>query len=228
MIKTSLIILTRNEINGLKSQIRKIPFETVDECFAVDFSSTDGTIEFFRQNHIQVIRQTRPGRAQGFIEGAKKAQGEWLIFFSPDGNEDPSDIPELIDLLRSGYDLAIASRFLKQARNEEDDQFFKFRAWANRGFTYLSRLIWGGNITDSINGYRAIKKSVFNKLHLDASGYALEYQMTIRVLKKGYKIGEIPTIEGKRIGGKSGSEAVPTGLLFIYHLVKEIIIGQRF
>lgn len=227
-IKSSLIILTRNEISGLKFLISKIPFDKVDEYFAVDYKSTDGTVEFFKQNNIPVIKQTVPGRSEAFRIGAKTARGKYLIFFSPDGNEDPKDIPKLIKLLERNYDLVIASRFIEGSRNEEDNQFFKFRKWANQIFTFVANIIWNGTVTDSINGYRAITKETFQRLNLDAEGFAIEYQMTIRALKLKLKIAEIPTIEGDRIGGQSSSIAVPTGLKFIYYLIREIIIGKDF
>ena len=227
MVQTTLIILTRNEINGVKALIRKIPFETVDEFFAVDYKSTDGTVEFFKKHQIPVIEQQKPGRGEGFRLASKSAKGEYLIFFSPDGNENPADIPRLISLLKAGNDLVIASRFMKNSRNEEDNRVLKFRAWANKMFTLAVRLFWGGNVTDVINGYRAIKKSLFNKINLDAAGFAIEFQMTIRALKAGAKIAEIPTIEGDRIGGQSTSHAIPTGFKFIYYLARELVLGRR-
>lgn len=224
IINSSLIILTRNEISGLKSLINKIPFDQVDEYFAVDYQSTDGTVEFFKTKKIPVVKQILPGRSEAFRIGTKHAKGKYLIFFSPDGNEDPSDIPKLIGLLENKYDLAIATRFVKGARNEEDDQIFKFRAWANQLFTFFANLFWHGRLTDSINGYRAITKDAFNKLRLDAQGFAIEYQMSIRSLKLKLRVAEIPTTEGNRIGGKSGSAAIPTGLTFIYYLIREFFI----
>lgn len=228
MVQTTLIILTRNEIDGLKSLVKKIPFEAVDEFFAVDYKSTDGTVEFFEKQGIPVIKQKRPGRGQAFLLALRKAKGKYLIFFSPDGNENPSDIPQIMRLLKKGNDLVIASRFLKGSRNEEDDQTFKFRKWANQSFSLLARTLWRGKVSDTINGYRGISKESFEKLRLDTSGYALEYQMTIRALKLKMKIAEIPTIEGNRIGGISGSSAIPTGLKFVALLIKEIFIGKNF
>lgn len=228
MVQTTLVILTRNEINGLKAMLRKIPFEEVDEFFAVDLNSTDGTLEFFAKHQIPVVNQKKPGRAEAFKLGVKSAKGKYIVFFSPDGNENPADIPRLINLLREGADLAIASRFLKNSRNEEDGQVLKFRAWANQGFTLLVRLFWGGQVTDSINGYRAIRKDTFGKLKIDARGFAVEFQMTIRALKKGFNIAELPTIEGDRIGGQSTSSAIPTGLRFLGYLIREILIGKSF
>ena len=228
MVQTTSIILTRNEIKGLKSLVRKIPWEEVDEYFAVDYKSTDGTVEFFQKHHIPVVTQQKSGRAEAFYLGAKKAKGKYLIFFSPDGNENPADIPRLIRELKNGSNLAIASRFLKNSRNEEDDQHLKLRKWANQIFTLIANLIWGGKLTDSINGYRAIEKNSFRKLNLDAKGFAIEYQMSIRVLKLGLKISEISTIEGTRLGGQSTSYAIPTGFRFIYFLLREIWIGKSF
>lgn len=223
-IKSTLVILTRNEIIGMTALIKKIPFDQVDEALVVDFKSTDGTKEFIRKNRLRLINQTRPGRGEAFRLASAKAKGEHLVFFSPDGNEDPRDIPKLLRLLRRGYDLAIASRFLPESRNEEDDQTFKLRAWANMGFTLLANLIWSGKLSDSINGYRAITKAAFARLNLDAPGYVIEYQMSIRALKLRLKIAEIPTIEGDRLGGESGSKAIQTGLLFIKYLLREIFI----
>jgi len=85
MVQTSLIILTRNEIEGLKSLIRKIPFEAADESFAVDYNSTDGTVEFFKKHRIRVVKQKEPGRGKAFQLGLETAKGKYLIFFSPDG-----------------------------------------------------------------------------------------------------------------------------------------------
>ncbi len=228
MPRATLIILTRNEINGVKSLIRKIPFKSVDEYFAVDYHSTDGTVEFFVRHGIPVVRQSKPGRGEAFALGAQKAKGEYVVFFSPDGNENPSDIPRLITLLDEGNDLVIASRFMKGARNEEDHKFLKFRAWANRGFTLFANLFWHGQVTDTINGYRAITKDAYTRLHLDATGFAVEYQMTIRALKLGMNIAEIPTQEGERVGGHSTSYAIPTGITFLGYLARELWIGKRF
>lgn len=228
MVQTSLIILTRNEIEGLKALIRKIPFEAVDEFFAVDYNSVDGTVEFFKKNQIEVVKQKQPGRGRAFELGLKRAKGQFLVFFSPDGNENPADIPKLIALVKKGNDLAIASRFTRGARNEDDDKVFKFRAWANRAFTFAVRVLWGSQVTDTINGYRAIRRDSLSLLKLDATGFAIEYQMTIRALKLGMKIAEIPTTEGNRIGGQSTSYAIPTGFKFIYYLGREILIGKSF
>lgn len=172
---------------------------------------------------IKVIKQQKPGRGEAFRIASEQAKYPNLLFFSPDGNENPNDVPKLIAKLDEGYDMVIASRFMKNAHNEEDEQTIKLRKWANQGFTLLANQIWHGRLTDSINGYRIITKKAFDSLKLDGDGFVIEYQMSIRALKTKLKIAEIPTYESVRIAGKSGSWAVPTGLQFLYYLVREII-----
>ena len=229
-MKSSLIILTLNEIEGVRTLYDRIPFDAVDECFVVDGGSIDGTVEFFRERGIKVVPQEIKGRGEAFRIAVKRAEGDHLIFFSPDGNEDPDDIPKLLELLAMGYDIAIASRFLSGSQNEEDDLRFPWRAWANRAFTFIANIIWNTNrnyITDTINGYRAIKKEAFNKLNISAPGFVIEYQMSIRAMKLGLKVVEIPTVEGQRIGGVSTAKSIPTGLLFLRFLLKEIMNGSK-
>jgi hypothetical protein len=80
MVQTTLIILTRNEITGLTSLLTKIPFKKVDEFFLVDYRSTDGTVEFALKNHIPVVKQTIPGRAEAFRIGCRTAHGKYLYY----------------------------------------------------------------------------------------------------------------------------------------------------
>ena len=225
-IETTLVILTRNEIEGMRALVGRIPFEAVDEHFVVDFESDDGTVDFVRKRGIRIIRQEKPGRGEAFRLASREAQGKFLVFFSPDGNEDPADIPKLLHKLREGYDLVIASRFKPGSRNEEDRFLVRPRAWVNLAFTFIANLLWnrgGEYVSDTINGYRAITKNAFEQLQLDAQGYAIEYQMTIRAIRKGMRIAEIPTIEGQRIGGESKASSLPTGFRFLWFLLREAL-----
>jgi len=229
-MKSTLIILTLNEIEGIKSVYEYIPLSGVDEVLVIDGGSVDGTVEFFKDKGIKIISQTVKGRGEAFRLACKEAQGDCLVFFSPDGNEDPNDITGLIAKLKEGFDLVIASRFMKGGHNEEDEVPLPWRSWANRIFTFLANIIWNRNkyVTDTINGFRAVTKEAFSKMKIDAPGFVIEYQMSIRAMKLNLKVAEIPTYEGNRIGGESTAKSIPTGFLFLNYLLRELFTGKDF
>jgi glycosyltransferase involved in cell wall biosynthesis len=221
----TLVVLTLNEIDGITAVFPKLPMHCIDEVLVIDGGSTDGTLQFFAERGVRVIRQERRGRGEAFRLAAQHARNDLLVFFSPDGNEDPDDIPRLIEGLAAGYDMVIASRFMQGARSEDDDKFlFASRRWGNLMFTWLVNVLCRGGvyITDTINGYRAITRAAFARLRPDAEGYAIEFQMSIRALQLGLRVLEIPTQEAPRIGhGVSKLNAIPVGLKFGALLVRE-------
>lgn len=227
-MKTTLIITTRNEIKGITTLFPKIPLHAFDEILAIDLNSSDGTVEYFKENGVKIIHQEKPGRGEAVRLAAREAAGDILVFFAPDGNENPDDLLKLKDMILAGNDMAIASRFMAGARNEEDASWYRPRAWANRFFTRCVQICWGGRITDTINGYRAVKKNKLIELNTDEPGFAIEFQMSIRARKLGYRVVEFPTFEGDRIGGHSTAYTIPTGYRVLRTLFKEILIGKRF
>lgn len=224
----SLVILTRNEIQGIQAVFPKIPFGSVNETMVIDGQSTDGTIEFAKKKGLRVIVQEKLGRGEAFRIALKKAKHENVIFFSPDGNENPKDIPKMARFLENGFDLVVASRFMKGARADDHLSAVPYRGWGNKFFTVLANLAFGGKMTDSINGFRGVNKKKVIDLHLDAQGFAIEYQMSMRAMKKKYKIKEFPTFEGDRIGGQSGAKTLQTGIYFVKIFLRELFSGKRF
>jgi glycosyltransferase involved in cell wall biosynthesis len=229
-MKISLVILTLNEIVGLKEIFPKIPLNEVDEVIAVDGGSKDGTIEFLKEKNIPVYFQDIKGRGEAFRVAFRKATGDALILFSPDGNEDPNDIPKFKPLLEAGHDIVIATRMVKGAHNEEDEDFLRLRKWVNNAFTLIANILWNRQkfVTDTINGYRAITKKAWNELALDGPGYTIEFQGSIRAFKKKMKIAEFPTYENKRIDNGFGSPSLDTGVAFLKILFHEIKVGRRW
>lgn len=227
MKDATLVILTRNEIKGLKAKLKDIPFDSVKEAFAIDYKSTDGTVEFLKKNNVRVIPQPKKGRAEAFRMACREAKYENIAFFSPDGNEDPALIIPLLEWLEKGYDMVIASRFMKESK-AEDEGFFAVRGFGNRAFTMIANIIFHGRLTDSINGFRAMKKSRFWELNPDTEGFGIEFQISIRALKKKFKIKEIPTTEGERIGGMSTAHTFSTGWLFIKIILRELFLWNCY
>lgn len=226
--KATLIILNYNEIKGIKTLYGKLPLNEIDEVFVIDPGSTDGSLEFLKSKGLKVIIQDIKGRGEAFRIGIREVKNENVVFFSSDGNENPNDILKMIKFLEQGYDMVIASRFMKGARADDSDIPFPMRGIGNKVFTMIANILWRGCLVDSINGFRAIKRSKFKQINPDAHGFGIEYQMSIRALKSKFKIKEFPTYEGDRIGGKSTAHTFATGWLFLRIILKELKIGKNF
>lgn len=232
-MKLALCFLTYNEVECLK---KMLPINTsmFDEVFAVDGGSKDGTLDIYKANNIRVISQTSRGRGEAFKLAEKSTDADAIVYFSPDGNEDPADFPKFRTLLEQGADIVIASRMMKGAVNEEDISWWRPRKWVNNAFNLAANILWnrsGKYISDSINGFRAMKRGLYEKLGQDAVGYTIEYQNTIRALKAGLKIVEFPTHEGQRLAGGTQAQSLKVGLQFVKCLFREMglsLLKNRF
>jgi len=228
-MRVALCLLTYNERPCLEQIFPLIPAPSLDSGFdqlvAIDGGSTDGTEEYYRERGVQVIGQSRRGRGDAFLLAFEHVEADAYIFFSPDGNEDVRDLPKFRPLLEGGADLVIASRMMRGAVNEEDIHLLKPRKWANNALNLLANVLFrrvGPSVTDSINGYRAITRHAAQELKLNALDYTIEYQMTIRALKKRMMIVEFPTQEGPRVAGETGAPSFPTGVRFLRRLWMEL------
>jgi len=226
---SSLVLLTLNEIDGLRAVWDALPIDRFARTFAVDGGSTDGTREFFAEKGIPILDQPIRGRGVAFRVAAEATDTARLVFYSPDGNEDPADIERLDDLVLGGADLAIASRFARGAVNEEQD-LLRPRARVNQTLTWLANRLFhdGPFVTDTINGFRALPRERLLELATTVKRFPIEYQISIRAMARGWHIAELPTVEGQRAGGESKALSWPVGKDHLKVLLTELPHARIF
>lgn len=217
-MKTTLLVLSYNEVEGMKVIMPRIPDGVVDEILIVDGGSTDGTIEWARNAGYKVIVQKNPGLGSAYVEGITEATGEIIITFSPDGNSVPEVLPELIKKLAEGYDVVTVSRYLDWATSEDDDMVTAVGNWM---FTKFYNILFGQKVTDYLVMYRAFKISMVKQLKIDHSAISWQSQLMCRAARAGCKLGEIPGDEPARIGGVRKMNPVRNGLAELFMLGKE-------
>ena len=146
---------------------------------------------------------------------------ENVLFFSPDGNAEPTYIPKLIKKMNEGdYDLLQISRFRKEGHSDDDTPI---TAFGNRMFTFLVNVFFGGKFTDALFGFKIIKKKIFEEMNLDGQFLTLEQQLSIKSIKLNLKVAEIGGIEPKRIGGETKMTPLTTGGQLSSQIIKEFI-----
>lgn len=232
-IKATLLIPALNEIEGMKVIMPRVKSEWFHQIIVLDGRSTDGTVEYSRERGYQVHVQTRPGLRNGYMEVLPMIEGDVVITFSPDGNSLPEVLPDLIAKMDQGYDLIIASRYLDDAKSEDDDIVTAFGNWL---FTKTVNVLFGGNYTDVMVMFRAFRKSLIKDLGLDRKSdyrYAerlfflpdgdmsWEPLMSVRAAKQNLKISEIAADEPPRIGGTRKLKVVRWGGAYYTQFLKE-------
>ena len=219
----ALLVLTLNEIDGMKKIMPKIDKKLADEIVIVDGGSTDGTIDEAKKMGFKVIPQKIQGHAGAIIAGVEATNSDTIVIFGPDGNHYPEEIPQLIEKINEGYDQVVISRFGKGSVNLDATIIENF---GNRMFAFLTNVLFGGHFTDSLNESRAITRQAFIDLKFDAQGMNSTEQMSIRGIKKRQKIVEIVGNEGKRLGGKKKMKPMQVGANLSAHIIKEFIFWQ--
>ena len=229
-MRVTLLLPTLNELEGLKTIMPRIKREWVDQILFVDGGSTDGTINYLKDNNYPFIIQRNKGLRFAYIEAFDYIQGDIVITFSPDGNSIPELIPDLIEKMREGYDMVIVSRYKDGAKSYDDDLITSFGNWL---FTNLINLLYKAHYTDAMVMFRAWKKNIFKELDLDKEGsyifeeklfntkVGVEPLLSIRVAKKKLKYTEIPGDEPKRIGGERKLKIIKWGLAYMFEVFRE-------
>ena len=231
-MNTTLIVMTLNEIDGMKFIMPQIDRKWVHQIIIVDGGSTDGTVEWAHAQGYEVYEQKRKGIRFAYMEVLDLVRGDAIFTFSPDGNSPPEDIPRLIAKREEGdFDLVIGSRYKDDATSSDDDIITAFGNWL---FTRTVNLLHGGAYTDAMVIYRIYKKDIIYQLdlHKDESytlaekmfGTIISWEplMSVRAAKAKLKIAEIPVDEPDRIGGERKLQILRWGAAYYFQFIWEV------
>ena len=220
-MKVTLILLTLNEIDGMRVIMPQIKKEWYDQLIIADGGSTDGTIEYAKEHGYELFVQKNKGSGAAFLEAMQRATGDIVIVFSPDGNSLPDRIPPLIEKMKEGYDLVIVSRYLDGAKSYDDDAITAFGNWM---FTKMVNILFGSNITDMLVMYRAFKRDLIKELGIYTYSSSWGTEILLKAIKRGKRIGEIPGDEPPRIGGVRKMHPLRNGILELARIIKEFVV----
>lgn len=208
-MKTTLLIPTLNEVEGMKAIMPRVKKAWVDEIVVIDGGSTDGTIEYAKSKGYRVVMQKSKGITNAYREAMKVVKGDYIVAFSPDGNSVPEAIPKLIKKIKEGYDMVIASRYAKGAKSEDDDPVTALGNWM---FTTIINICFGGHYTDTLVMFRVFRKDIVKNIPANLPRAGLEPILSIRCAKQKLKVADIPVNEPKRIGSPRKMIPILNGL----------------
>jgi glycosyltransferase involved in cell wall biosynthesis len=219
-----LLVLTLNEIDGIRNIMPHVKKEWVNRIIIVDGGSTDGTIEEATKMGFEIIQQEGKGHGDAFLSGIHASNADYFIMWAPDGNFEPEEIPKLVEKIHEGFEQVSISRFAKNSIN--DDAGF-WDTFGNKLFAFLTNVLFGGNFTDTLNGSRIISRSLMDKIKFNALEMNSTQQMTARGLKLNAKMCEIEGNERKRIGGVRKMKPISVGASISLTIIKEFIFWKK-
>lgn len=194
----------------------KMPYEIL----VVDDGSIDRTKEVASRYKVQVVSYPRNrGKGYALRKGLEHAQGDIIITIDADGSHNPKEIPDLITPLFDGADVVAGSRFLGQAK----DHISSVHQFGNSLINATIMVLTGKRITDSQTGLRALKKDFLQHISLESDGFDIETELTVKSLKNGFKLVEIPISCKKRANGVSRLKTLPDGFKIFKAILKSAL-----
>lgn len=249
MQKLSIIIPVYNEektILKVIAEVKKVKINNVEkEIVIVDDFSTDKTrhiLKKIKEKSIENLRFSGHRKSKGFScaikifchsknmgKGAairtalRHAVGDVISIQDADLEYAPSNIAKLIKpILNGDADIVYGSRFLgkKLSLFGKKKTLLPLHWIGNRGLTFITNMLYFSSLTDMETGCKVFKKDVVKNIKLRAARFDFEPEITAKILKRGYKIKELPIDfnprtfkEGKKITWRDGIKAV-------YYLIK--------
>ncbi|MGQ9832810.1 MAG: glycosyltransferase family 2 protein [Candidatus Villigracilaceae bacterium] len=223
-IKLSIIIPVYNEVNSLREIVQRVQQTHLAwEIILVDDGSQDGTREILKEldgkENIRVILHERnQGKGAAVRTGLAAARGNVLLIQDADLEYDPRDYPILLKPIEEGIaDVVYGSRFLGGPRRVT----MFWHMVANKMLTFMTNLLYDTILSDMETGYKVFRRETIEGMPLHAKRFDFEPEFTAKVLKRRYRIYEVPISfnprdysQGKKIKLKDAFEAVWTLLKY--------------
>lgn len=223
----SIVIPVYNEVENIGEIVKRVQAtKLAKEIIVVDDGSRDGTRDALKkldgQKKVRVILHERnQGKGAAVVTGMRAARGDVLLIQDADLEYDPRDYPILLQPIEEGLaDVVYGSRFLGAPHRVT----MFWHMVANRILTFMTNILYNTILTDMETGYKVFRREVIEGMKIHAKRFDFEPEFTAKVLKRNYRIFEVPISfnprdysQGKKIKLKDAFEAVWT--LLKYRLV---------
>ena len=216
----TIAIPALNEAGAITDIIRACK-KYSDDVLVIDGHSTDDTVKIAKDLDARVIFDNRKGKGEAIRSVIPHLNREIVVFVDADGSHDPDDIPRLIQpILDDEADHVSGSRLLGGSSELHGGFDECFRLMGSSFITACINHRFKVTLSESQNGFRAIRTSVLRDLGLCEDITTIEQEMIMKTLKKGYRMGEVPTHEHKRKAGYSKIEVKRVAFRYVWTLFK--------
>ena len=215
----TIVIPALNEAPTIESVVSAC-IERAGTVIVVDGHSTDDTCGRAAARGALCISDHGQGKGDAIRTAIPRIETDLAVFIDADGSHDPEDIPLLLAPIDEDRADHVAASRLVGGSSELHGGFDEFLRLAGSAFiTACINHRLGVRLSDSQNGFRAIRTSVLKALSLKERITTIEQEMTIRTLQLGYRLVEVPSHEHRRRAGGSHIRTWQVAPRYVYNLI---------
>lgn len=190
-MRTAAIIPAYNEELTIATVVL-LTAEYVDEVIVVNDGSRDRTMAVASMAGATVLtHETNKGKAAALKTGLQHARMndyEAVILLDADGQNNPSEIPSLMEPILDGtMDLVIGSRFIGERQDIP-----RYRRLGQKVLNVVTHASSGSKVSDSQSGFRAINRLFLEDFDVDSDGFNIETDMINWAVDRNLRITELP------------------------------------
>lgn len=218
--RIGVLIPAKNEAATITDVVRGAQPHAID-VLVVDGGSMDGTPDLARAAGARVVVDGGRGKGRAIRFALPHLRAEVTVLMDADGSHDPEDIPKLVAPILGGRaDHVSGSRLL----GGSSELHGGFDEWARlAGSSFITACInkrYGVRLSDSQNGFRAVKTELLRGLNLRSRHTTIEQEMIVQTLRGGFRVAEVPTHEHPRRAGTSHISVWRDGPSYVLSLLR--------
>ncbi len=196
----------------------------VAAVLVVDGHSRDATSTRAADAGARVVTDGRRGKGEALRRVIPLLDTDITVFIDADGSHDPADIPLLVQPIRDGVADHVSASRLLGGSSELHGGFDEFLRLAGSSFiTACINRRFGVRLSDSQNGFRAIRTDVLRSLDLREDSTTIEQEMIIKTLRSGHRMAEVGCHEYARRHGRSHVRPVRQAPRYAWSLVRYLV-----
>lgn len=194
----SIIIPVYNEKNTIEkiiNNLKKVKIHNLKkQIIIVDDNSTDGTVEILQKIKKQdkgiliIFKNKNEGKGAAIRDAIKFINGEVVVIQDADLEYNPQDLSKLIEpIINNKADVTYGSRFLSTHR-----VFLFWNYVANKILNFITNILYNTILTDMETCYKMMRTEILKSINLKSKRFDFEPEITAKILKKKYRIYEVP------------------------------------
>jgi glycosyltransferase involved in cell wall biosynthesis len=202
--RVAVLIPALDEEEALPGVLTGLRREGVDRIVVVDNGSGDGTVRVALEGGAEVVREPVRGYGAACLAGLRHLASDppdIVVFMDGDQSDDPTDLPKLLDPIRSGKaDMVIGVR---TGEGPDGTGAVPLHARLGNGVVRMGMRLLHGLVCADLGPFRALRYSSLRALEMDDRDWGWTVQMQLRAHHEGLRVLERDVTHHPRFAGRS-------------------------